>query len=115
MSRKSTAFEDEPRLLSPGNTLPFVLVTPRSLFWGIPSNMNDTLIKQLMNLFEINRFRAGLIQSAFYMGYFLLARPAALVMRKHSYKTGRSSGCCKARGLPSWLMPTLTLRSLQMS
>jgi FHS family L-fucose permease-like MFS transporter len=77
--------------------------------------MNDILIKQFMNSFEINRFGAGLIQSAFYMGYFLLATPAALVMRKHSYKTGKSSGCCIAWGVPSWPMPMVTLRSLQMS
>jgi FHS family L-fucose permease-like MFS transporter len=63
-------------------------VTALFLFWGIPSNMNDILIKQFMKSFEITRFRAGLIQSAFYMGYFLLAMPAALVMRKYSYKTG---------------------------
>jgi len=50
--------------------------------------MNDILIKQFMKSFEITRFRAGLIQSAFYMGYFLLAMPAALIMRKYSYKTG---------------------------
>jgi FHS family L-fucose permease-like MFS transporter len=58
------------------------------LFWGIPSNMNDILIKQFMKSFEITRFRAGLIQSAFYLGYFLLSMPAALIMRKYSYKTG---------------------------
>jgi FHS family L-fucose permease-like MFS transporter len=58
------------------------------LFWGIPSNMNDILIKQFMKSFEITRFKAGLIQSAYYMGYFLLSMPAALIMRKYSYKTG---------------------------
>ena len=79
---------DEPTLFSAGSTLPFVLVTALFLFWGIPSNMNDILIKQFMKSFEITRFRAGLIQSAFYMGYFLLAMPAALVMRRYSYKTG---------------------------
>lgn len=78
----------EPKLFAPGSTLPFILVTALFLFWGIPSNMNDILIKQFMKSFEITRFRAGLIQSAFYMGYFLLAIPAALVMRKYSYKTG---------------------------
>jgi FHS family L-fucose permease-like MFS transporter len=50
--------------------------------------MNDILIKQFMKSFVITRFRAGLIQSAYYMGYFLLAMPAALIMRKYSYKTG---------------------------
>ncbi|MBI4166517.1 MAG: L-fucose:H+ symporter permease [Acidobacteria bacterium] len=80
--------KEEPRLFSPGATLPFILVTALFLFWGIPSNMNDILIKQFMKSFEITRFKAGLIQSAYYMGYFLLSMPAALIMRKYSYKTG---------------------------
>ena len=80
--------KDEPKLFAPGNTLPFILVTALFLFWGIPSNMNDILIKQFMKSFEITRFKAGLIQSAFYMGYFVLSMPAALIMRKYSYKTG---------------------------
>lgn len=79
---------DQPGLFSPANTLPFVLVTALFLFWGIPNNLNDILIKQFMKSFEITRFNAGLIQSAFYMGYFLLAFPSALVMRKYGYKTG---------------------------
>jgi len=82
------AEESEPKLLSKGYLLPFILVTALFLFWGIPSNMNDVLIKQFMKSFEISRFKAGLIQSAFYMGYFLLSMPAALIMRKYSYKTG---------------------------
>ncbi len=80
--------KDQPRLFAPGNVLPFILVTALFLFWGIPSNMNDILIKQFMKSFEITRFKAGLIQSAFYMGYFLLSMPAALIMRRYSYKTG---------------------------
>jgi len=84
----STNSEQHPTLFSAGNMLPFFLVTALFLFWGIPSNMNDILIKQFMKSFEITRFKAGLIQSAFYMGYFLLAVPAALVMRRFGYKTG---------------------------
>jgi len=79
-------------LFTPGNTLPFVLVTALFLLWGIPSNMNDILIKQFMKSFEITRFKAGLIQSAFYMGYFLLSMPAALLMRKYGYKAGLVTG-----------------------
>jgi FHS family L-fucose permease-like MFS transporter len=75
-------------MLAPGNTLPFVLVTALFLFWGIPNNLNDILIKQFMKSFEISRLQAGFIQSAFYMGYFLLSMPAALLMRKYSYKMG---------------------------
>ena len=80
--------KDEPRLFSSGATVPFILVTALFLFWGIPSNMNDILIKQFMKSFEITRFQAGLIQSAYYIGYFLISVPAALIMRKYSYKTG---------------------------
>jgi FHS family L-fucose permease-like MFS transporter len=80
--------EDEPKMFATGYALPFILVTALFLFWGIPSNLNDILIKQFMKSFEITRFKAGLIQSAFYMGYFLLSMPAALIMRKYSYKTG---------------------------
>jgi FHS family L-fucose permease-like MFS transporter len=45
-----------------------------------------------MKSFEINRLEAGFIQSAFYLGYFLLALPAALIMRKYSYKVGLVTG-----------------------
>ena len=75
-------------MLAPGYTVPFILVTALFFFWGIPNNLNDILIKQFMKSFEISRFQAGLVQSAFYMGYFLLSMPAALIMRKYSYKTG---------------------------
>ncbi len=79
-------------LLAPGNALPFFLVTALFFFWGIPNNLNDVLIKQFMKSFEMSRFQAGLLQSAFYMGYFLLAMPSALIMRKFSYKTGLVAG-----------------------
>ena len=72
--------------------LPFFLVTALFLFWGIPSNMNDILIKQFMKSFELSRLQAGLIQSAFYMGYFLLAIPAGLLMRRFGYKAGLVTG-----------------------
>ena len=80
--------EPHPPLFAAGSMLPFFLVTALFLFWGIPSNMNDILIKQFMKSFEITRFKAGLIQSAFYMGYFILAIPAALIMKRFGYKTG---------------------------
>ncbi len=68
--------------------IPFILVTTLFFMWGIPNNLNGVLIKQFMKSMEISRFQAGLIQSAFYMGYFVLAIPAAILMRRFSYKTG---------------------------
>jgi FHS family L-fucose permease-like MFS transporter len=68
--------------------LPFALVTALFFLWGIPNNLNDILIRQFMKSFAITRLQAGLVQSAFYMGYVLLALPSALYMRKMGYKAG---------------------------
>jgi MFS transporter, FHS family, L-fucose permease len=72
--------------------LPFILVTGLFFLWGIPNNLNDVLIRQFMKSFEITRFKAGLVQSAFYFGYFLLSMPAALIMRRFGYKAGLVTG-----------------------
>jgi FHS family L-fucose permease-like MFS transporter len=71
-----------------GHLLPFFLVTALFFLWAIPNNLNDVLIRQFMKSFSLTRFQAGLVQSAFYMGYFVLATPAALLMRKLGYKAG---------------------------
>ncbi|HLH07719.1 MAG TPA: L-fucose:H+ symporter permease [Terriglobales bacterium] len=75
-------------LFPAGNFLPFFLVTALFFLWGVPNNLNDILIRQFMKSFEINRFQAGLVQFAFYLGYFVLAIPAGLIMRRLGYKAG---------------------------
>jgi FHS family L-fucose permease-like MFS transporter len=70
----------------------FILITALFFLWAIPNNLNDVLIRQFMKSFEISRFQAGLVQSAFYIGYFLFAMPAALLMRKYGYKSGFITG-----------------------
>ena len=75
-------------LFPAGQLFPFVLVTVLFFLWGIPNNLNDVLIRHFMKSFAITRFQAGLVQSAFYMGYFLLAMPAAFIMRRAGYKSG---------------------------
>jgi MFS transporter, FHS family, L-fucose permease len=84
----------EAALVPAGRMLPFFLVTALFFLWAIPNNLNDILIRQFMKSFEINRLEAGLIQSAFYMGYFLLALPAGLIMRRAGYKAGILIGLC---------------------
>ncbi len=76
------------KIVGKESILPFVLVTALFFLWALPNNLNDILIPQFMKSFELNRLQAGLVQSAFYMGYFLLALPAALIMDKYNYKTG---------------------------
>jgi FHS family L-fucose permease-like MFS transporter len=79
-------------LITPGYTLTFILVTALFYLWALPNNLNDVLIPQFMKAFELNRLEAGLVQSAFYAGYFLLAFPAAKVMDRYGYKTGLLTG-----------------------
>jgi len=81
-------------LLPPGVGRSFVLVSSLFFLWGIPNSMNDVLIRQFMKSFALSRFEAGLVQSAFYMGYFILALPAGLLMKRHGYKSGFLIGLC---------------------
>jgi FHS family L-fucose permease-like MFS transporter len=84
----ATSASSRQPLFPAGHLLPFFLVTALFFLWGVPNNLNDVLIRQFMKSFAITRFQAGLVQSAFYMGYFVLAMPAALIMRKLGYKAG---------------------------
>src|SRR5690242_1708665 len=79
-------------LFPSGHLVPFILVTALFFLWGIPNNLNDVLIRQFMKSFALSRFQAGLVQSAFYMGYFVLAIPAALLMKRAGYKVGLVTG-----------------------
>jgi len=79
-------------LIPAGRFLPYFLVTALFFLWGIPHNLNDILIRQFMKSFEINRLQAGLVQSAFYIGYFTLALPAGRIMRRAGYKAGILTG-----------------------
>lgn len=66
--------------------VPLVLIVSLFFFWGGAASLNDILIKQFKKAFELSDLQAGLVQSAFYLGYFLFAMPAAVFMRRYSYK-----------------------------
>jgi len=66
--------------------LPLVLIVSLFFLWGMANNLNDILIKQFKKAFELSDFQAGLVQSAFYFGYFVFAIPAGNFMRRYGYK-----------------------------
>lgn len=68
--------------------LAFALVVGLFFLWAMANNLNDILIKQFKNAFELTDLRAGLVQSAFYLGYFLVAIPAGMCMRRFGFKSG---------------------------
>jgi MFS transporter, FHS family, L-fucose permease len=63
-----------------------VLIVSLFFLWGVANNLNDILIAQFKKAFALSDFQSGLVQSAFYFGYFALAIPAALFMRRFGYK-----------------------------
>jgi FHS family L-fucose permease-like MFS transporter len=62
------------------------LIVSLFFLWGMANNLNDVLIKHFKKLFTLSDFGSGLVQSAFYLGYFLVAIPAALFMQRYGYK-----------------------------
>src|SRR5262249_35845392 len=67
--------------------LPFVLVVALFFLWGVANHLNDILIPQFKKAFTLSDFQSGLVQSAFYLGYFIFAIPAPLFMRRFGYKS----------------------------
>jgi len=71
---------------------PVILITALFFFWGIANNLNDILIPQFKKAFSLTNFQSSLVQSAFYMGYFLFALPAGFLMRRFGYKAAVLTG-----------------------
>lgn len=74
--------------------LPFILVTSLFALWGLANNMTDTLLAAFRKIMQMRDTQTSFIQMAFYGAYFCLALPAALFIRKHSYKGGVILGLC---------------------
>ena len=70
--------------------LPFCLVTVLFLLWGIANNMTDTLLSAFKRIMSMSDTQTSLIQFAFYGSYFCFALPAALYIRKYSYKVAQT-------------------------
>lgn len=85
--------------------LPFCLVTSLFLLWGLANNMTDTLLSAFKRIMEMSDTQTSLIQFAFYGAYFVIALPAALFIRKYSYKSGVILGLCLYAGGALLFMP----------
>lgn len=68
--------------------IPLALVTSLFFLWGLANILNSALISQFQPIFQISRAQALFVETAFYLGYFTIAIPAALFMEKFSYKKG---------------------------
>ena len=68
--------------------LPFILVTTLFFAWGCANDITNPMVKAFSKIFRMSVTDGALVQLAFYGGYFVMAFPAALFIRKYSYKTG---------------------------
>ncbi|MDT8401259.1 MAG: L-fucose:H+ symporter permease [Bacteroidales bacterium] len=77
------------RLVSRENILPFILITSLFFMWGLANNMTDTLLAAFKRIMSMSDTRTSLIQVACYgLGYFIFALPAAIFIKRFSYKSG---------------------------
>ena len=78
----------ENQVVSKKILFPFILVSSLFALWGFANAVTDPMVQAFKKVLELSNSEASWVQMAFYGGYFCMALPAALFMRKYSYKVG---------------------------
>lgn len=68
--------------------IPFVLITSCFALWGFANDVTNPMVKAFSKIFLMNPVQGSLVQVAFYGGYFAMAFPAAMFIRRFTYKAG---------------------------
>ena len=68
--------------------IPFILITSCFALWGFANDITNPMVKAFSKIFRMSVTDGALVQVAFYGGYFAMAFPAAMFIRKFSYKAG---------------------------
>jgi len=79
---------DKIPIVSKKALVPFILVTSLFALWGFANAVTDPMVNAFKKVLELSNSEAAWVQMAFYGGYFCMALPAAMFMRKYSYKVG---------------------------
>jgi len=79
---------NKPAVVSKEMLIPFILVTSLFALWGFANAVTDPMVQSFKKVLELSNSQAAWVQLAFYGGYFCMALPAAIFMRKYSYKVG---------------------------
>ncbi len=80
--------ENKPKLLPAANILPFILVVVLFFAWGFANDITNPMVKAFSKIFRMSVTDGAMVMVAFYGGYFAMAFPAAMFIRKYSYKAG---------------------------
>jgi len=76
------------QLLEKKYLVPFILITSCFAFWGFANDITNPMVKAFSKIFLMNPVQGSLVQVAFYGGYFAMAFPAAIFIRRFTYKAG---------------------------
>ena len=76
------------KVVPPWILLPFILVTLLFPLWGFANDITNPMVKAFSRILQMSNFQGSLVQFAFYGGYFAMAFPAALFIKRYSYKAG---------------------------
>ena len=68
--------------------VPFILITSCFALWGFANDITNPMVKAFSKIFRMSVTDGALVQVAFYGGYFAMAFPAAMFIRRYSYKAG---------------------------
>lgn len=68
--------------------IPFILITSCFALWGFANDITNPMVKSFSKIFRMSVTQGSLVQVAFYGGYFCMALPAAMFIKRFSYKTG---------------------------
>jgi len=68
--------------------IPFILVTSLFLLWGFAHGLLDVLNKHFQDILHVSKAQSGFVQFSLYIGYFIMAVPAGLIMKRFGYKFG---------------------------
>ena len=68
--------------------IPFILITSLFFLWGFAHSLLDVLNKHFQDILHVSKAQSGLVQAAVYGGYFLMAVPAGMLMKRVGYKKG---------------------------
>ncbi|QDO95475.1 L-fucose:H+ symporter permease [Formosa sediminum] len=79
---------ENPPIVPKKNLIPFILITSLFALWGFANDITNPMVAAFATVMEISTAKAALVQLAFYGGYATMAIPAALFVRKYSYKKG---------------------------
>lgn len=68
--------------------LPFILITSCFALWGFANDITNPMVKAFSKIFRMSVTEGALVQVAFYGGYFVMAFPAAMFIKRYTYKAG---------------------------